>query len=66
MTTLLIWCLFLGGLTAAYTAFNWLPTLLAAAGLPRHQQPALAVFNFGGILGTLLGALVIGRLVRAG
>jgi AAHS family 4-hydroxybenzoate transporter-like MFS transporter len=58
-----VWGLFLGGLTAAYTSFNWLPTLLVNTG---HAMAvgslALAAFNFGGILGTVVGALVIGRL----
>lgn len=62
-TTVLIWGLFLAGLLAAYTCFNWLPTLLTRNG---HSvvtgSLALAAFNFGGILGTALGALLIGRL----
>lgn len=62
-TSVLIWCLFLGGLTAAYTTFNWLPTLLARSGHAMATGSlALAAFNFGGILGTVIGALVIGRL----
>jgi len=62
-TTLLVWGLFLGGLTAAYTAFNWLPTLLVRTGHAMATGSlALAAFNFGGILGTVVGALVIGRL----
>lgn len=62
-TTLLVWGLFLGGLTAAYTTFNWLPTLLARTGHAMATGSlALAAFNFGGILGTVAGALVIGRL----
>lgn len=62
-TTLLVWGLFLGGLTAAYTTFNWLPTLLVRTGHAMATGSlALAAFNFGGILGTVVGALVIGRL----
>ncbi|WP_343611058.1 MFS transporter [Novosphingobium sp.] len=62
-TTLLIWGLFLAGLLAAYTCFNWLPTLLTRGGQSiATGSLALAAFNFGGILGTALGALLIGRL----
>ena len=61
-TTLLIWALFLTGLLAAYTCFNWLPTLFVRQGYSAViGSLALAGFNFGGILGTALGALVIGR-----
>lgn len=62
MTTLLVWLQFLGVLTAAYTAFNWLPTLLAKAGFALStSSTALAVFNFGGIAGALLGGVVMTR-----
>jgi MFS transporter, AAHS family, 4-hydroxybenzoate transporter len=62
-TTLLIWGLFLASLLAAYTCFNWLPTLLTRGGYSIVTGSlALAAFNFGGIVGTGLGALLIGRL----
>ncbi|HWU02706.1 MAG TPA: hypothetical protein VN222_08220, partial [Novosphingobium sp.] len=63
LSTVLVWGLFLAGLTAAYTTFNWLPTLLARNGQPMAiGSLALAAFNFGGILGTIAGALLIGRM----
>lgn len=60
--TLLVWTQFFGVLTAAYTIFNWVPSLVSATGLSTALGGAgLAGFNFGGIIGALAGAALIAR-----
>jgi AAHS family 4-hydroxybenzoate transporter-like MFS transporter len=49
-------------LLAVYLAFSWLPTLLVGEGLtPAQAGNGLTVYNFGGVLGAILFAAVIGR-----
>ncbi|PNU04379.1 hypothetical protein A8V01_20560 [Novosphingobium guangzhouense] len=53
---------FLGVLTAAYTVFNWLPVFSVSRGLDMAAAGTLlAAFNFGGMGGALIGALLIDR-----
>lgn len=62
-TSLLLWLQFLGVLTAAYTVFNWLPVFSVSRGLDMAAAGTLlAAFNFGGMAGALMGALLIDRL----
>jgi AAHS family 4-hydroxybenzoate transporter-like MFS transporter len=50
-------------LLANYVGFNWIVTMLTAAGFAQvDASSALAAFNFGGVGGAVLGALVIQRL----
>jgi AAHS family 4-hydroxybenzoate transporter-like MFS transporter len=50
-------------LLANYIGFNWIVTMLTSAGFAQvDASSALAAFNFGGVAGALLGALVIQRL----
>ncbi len=62
-TTLLIWTAFACNTLTLYSFVNWLPTVLSAAhGM--SIQSALhgsAVFNFGGIVGALVGSALIAR-----
>jgi AAHS family 4-hydroxybenzoate transporter-like MFS transporter len=50
-------------LLANYVGFNWIVAMLIAAGFAQvDASSALAAFNFGGVGGAVLGALVIQRL----
>jgi MFS transporter, AAHS family, 4-hydroxybenzoate transporter len=50
-------------LLANYVGFNWIVAMLIGAGYAQvDASSALAAFNFGGVGGALLGALVIQRL----
>ena len=50
-------------LLANYVGFNWIVAMLTAAGFAQvDASSALAAFNFGGVGGAVLGALVIQRL----
>jgi AAHS family 4-hydroxybenzoate transporter-like MFS transporter len=50
-------------LLANYVGFNWIVAMLIAAGFAQvDASSALAAFNFGGVAGAVLGALVIQRL----
>jgi len=50
-------------LLANYVGFSWIVTMLTGAGYRQTDaSSALAAFNFGGVGGALLGALVIERL----
>jgi AAHS family 3-hydroxyphenylpropionic acid transporter len=58
-TTLLLWTVQVPTLLIIYLMVNWLPTLVAAKGLPGAAGPQAAVlWNLGGIA----GALLLGRL----
>lgn len=60
--TLWLWISFFFCLTAVYTAFGWLPTLLTESGLSvATASQGLAVFNFGGVATALAGGWLIGR-----
>jgi AAHS family 4-hydroxybenzoate transporter-like MFS transporter len=62
-TTLLIWAAFACNTLSLYSFVNWLPTVLSSVhGM--SMQSALhgsAVFNFGGIVGALVGSALISR-----
>ncbi len=61
--TLIIWLIFFSNLLAVYSFFNWIPTLLTGAGLSLNDALRGALlFNFGGVLGALGGALVMNQL----
>lgn len=63
LPSLLLWVQFVCVLMAAYTVFNWLPTLGVSLGLSMAESGALlAAFNFGGIAGALAGAMAIDRM----
>jgi AAHS family 4-hydroxybenzoate transporter-like MFS transporter len=50
-------------LLAIYVGFSWIVAMLTAAGFPQvDASNALAAFNFGGVGGAILGALLIQRL----
>jgi AAHS family 4-hydroxybenzoate transporter-like MFS transporter len=50
-------------LLANYIGFNWIVAMLIGAGFAQvDASSALAAFNFGGVGGAVLGALVIQRL----
>jgi AAHS family 4-hydroxybenzoate transporter-like MFS transporter len=61
--TLIVWLIFLTNVFVVYAIFNWLPTVLSAAGLPLTTAiRGSLVFNLGGVLGSLAGAVFITRL----
>jgi AAHS family 4-hydroxybenzoate transporter-like MFS transporter len=50
-------------LLAIYVGFSWIVSMLTAAGFAQvDASNALAAFNFGGVGGAILGALLIQRL----
>ncbi|BAL24998.1 MFS transporter [Azoarcus sp. KH32C] len=60
--TLAIWGGFFMVMLATYSAFSWLPTMLAAEGLPvTLASSGLTAYNLGGVVGALGCALAIGR-----
>ncbi|GJH17664.1 MFS transporter [Caballeronia novacaledonica] len=60
--TIAIWIAFFMNLIAVYSAFSWLPTMLAGEGLsPAVAGSGLTAYNLGGVFGALLCALAIGR-----
>jgi AAHS family 4-hydroxybenzoate transporter-like MFS transporter len=58
--TISLWLAFVSCLLAVYLCFNWLPSLLAGAGL--NGSNGLLAFNLGGVAGAVTGALLITRL----
>lgn len=57
-----LWIAFFFCLLATYIVFSWAPTLLVESGFDlATSSTALAIFNIGGVLGALAGALAIGR-----
>jgi AAHS family 4-hydroxybenzoate transporter-like MFS transporter len=60
--TLALWLGYFSCLLAVYSAFNWVPSLLAAAGLASIASRGILAFNAGGAVGAVLGAIVIGRI----
>ncbi len=58
--TIALWLAFVSCLLAVYLCFNWLPSLLAGAGL--NGSNGLLAFNLGGVVGAVTGALLITRL----
>ncbi|MEJ8849971.1 MFS transporter [Variovorax rhizosphaerae] len=60
--TIAIWCAFFMCLLTVYSAFSWLPTMLASEGLPTQiAGSGLTAWNLGGVLGGLGCAVVIAR-----
>ncbi|WP_343589578.1 MFS transporter [Paracidovorax wautersii] len=60
--TLALWIAFFMNLLTVYSAFSWLPTMLAGEGLsPSVAGEGLTAYNIGGVFGALLCAVVIGR-----
>jgi AAHS family 4-hydroxybenzoate transporter-like MFS transporter len=59
--TIGLWLSFNACLLAVYMAFNWLPTLLAGAGLAVISSRGILAFNLGGAVGAIVAGLVIGR-----
>jgi AAHS family 4-hydroxybenzoate transporter-like MFS transporter len=60
--TIAIWIAFFMNLIAVYSAFSWLPTMLAGEGLsPAVAGAGLTAYNFGGVIGALGCAVAIAR-----
>ena len=60
--TLALWAAFFSCLLSVYFGFSWLTALLTGAGFPTSvASTGITVFNFGGVLGALLGGIAIGR-----
>ena len=60
--TVAIWCAFFMCLLAVYSAFSWLPTMLAAEGLDvAVAGSGLTAYNLGGVFGALGCAFAITR-----
>lgn len=60
--TLAIWCGFFMVMLATYTAFSWLPAMLASEGLPAALAGSgLTAYNLGGVVGSLGCAVAITR-----
>jgi AAHS family 4-hydroxybenzoate transporter-like MFS transporter len=60
--TIAIWAAFFMCLLAVYSAFSWLPTMLASEGLsPAIAGSGLTANNLGGVFGALICAVVITR-----
>lgn len=60
--TIAIWVAFFMCLTAVYSAFSWLPTMLASEGLPLSiAGSGLTAYNLGGVIGALACAVAMTR-----
>ena len=60
--TLLIWMIFFANVLSTYSFFNWTPTLLTGAGLSLAAAlKGSLVYNLGGVLGSLVGAVAMNR-----
>lgn len=60
--TIAIWLAFFMNLLAVYSAFSWLPTMLAGEGLnPAVAGSGLTAYNLGGVIGALGCAIAIAR-----
>jgi AAHS family 4-hydroxybenzoate transporter-like MFS transporter len=61
--TIAIWAAFFMCLLAVYSAFSWLPTMLASEGMsPEIAGSGLTAYNLGGVFGALICAVAITRL----
>jgi AAHS family 4-hydroxybenzoate transporter-like MFS transporter len=61
--TLALWGAFFSCLLAVYLGFNWIPSMLTGAGLsPQVGSTGITVFNLGGVVAALAGALTFPRL----
>lgn len=62
LDTVAIWVAFFMCLTAVYSAFSWLPTMLASEGLPLAVAGSgLTAYNLGGVIGALVCAVAMTR-----
>ncbi|MCW3151673.1 MFS transporter [Achromobacter spanius] len=60
--TIAIWVAFFMCLTAVYSAFSWLPTMLSSEGLPLSVAGSgLTAYNLGGVVGALVCAVAMTR-----
>jgi AAHS family 4-hydroxybenzoate transporter-like MFS transporter len=60
--TLSLWSAFCFCLISIYFVFNWLPSMLTTLGMgPAASSNGLAIYNFGGIIGSLLLGVWINR-----
>jgi len=60
--TLMIWMIFFANVLSTYSFFNWTPTLLTGAGLSLSAAlRGSLVYNLGGVLGSLMGAVAMNR-----
>jgi AAHS family 4-hydroxybenzoate transporter-like MFS transporter len=59
--TILLWIAFFSCLVAIYLGFNWLPSVVAGAGLAGVSSTSVGVFNLGGVAGALGGGAIITR-----
>ena len=59
--TVALWSAFFFCMLGVYTAFNWVPSMLAGAGLAAYATRGILAFNLGGVLGAVVGGLVIAR-----
>ena len=61
--TLGLWAAFASCLLAVYLGFNWIPAMLTGAGLsPTLGSLGITMFNFGGVIGAIAGALAFYRI----
>ena len=61
--TVALWGAMFACMLAVYTAFNWVPAMLAGAGLGLSvASNGIAAFNLGGVAGAVCGGLVIARI----
>jgi MFS transporter, AAHS family, 4-hydroxybenzoate transporter len=61
--TAALWAAMFACMLAVYTAFNWIPSMIAGAGLGLSvASNGLAAFNLGGVAGAIGGGLVIARI----
>jgi len=62
-----LWIAFFSCLSGIYLVFGWLPTMLTSRGLDAATaSAALAIFNFGGVLGVLVWAVLMDFLGSRG
>ena len=60
--TIALWAAFFCCLLSVYLGFSWLTALLTGAGFDTSvASTGITVFNFGGVLGALIGGVAIGR-----
>jgi AAHS family 4-hydroxybenzoate transporter-like MFS transporter len=59
--TFALWSAFFFCMLGVYIAFNWVPSMLAGAGLAAYATRGILAFNLGGVLGAIAGGLVIAR-----
>lgn len=60
--TIALWGAMFACMLAVYSAFNWVPSLLATDLGLAVASNGLAAFNFGGVAGAICGGLVIARI----